>query len=78
MSLSKTFHLLLNSGSTENLLNQKNKPCFFCQMKAFFFRKNFFKKFFQDQTVWIQIRTDCPDLGRNRLERLSADDKSSC
>ena len=28
------------------------------------------------QTVWIQIRTVCPDLNPNSLQRIAANDKS--
>ena len=49
-----------------------------------FFKDNFFKNILSGKLsvskVWIQIRTDIvgPDLGPNCLQRLSADDKSSC
>ena len=55
-----------------------NFSCFRCSLLTFS-KVIFFKKFFQCQTVWIQIRTDNsvgPALGSNCLQWLSADDKS--
>ena len=56
-----------------------------CIFTDLFFKINFFKKIFQQQTVWIQIGADVlsvliwiqrsvgPDLGLNCLQKLSAD-----